>query len=114
MMGDRQRVKGSYVNVGTKPTGKKLKDLLPVVLQQINKTYQERPDLILALWPEIIGEKLAHMTQALSFREGVLTVKVKNSALYSLLVQHEKARLLKKLCERFPSSGIRNIIFRIG
>lgn len=114
MMSDSQMPHRARINSGTKPTGKKVKDLLPEMLSEISKTYQERPDLILTFWPEVIGEKLAPMTQALSFREGVLTVKVKNSALYSLLVQHEKARLLKKLCERFPSSGIRNIIFRIG
>ncbi len=99
---------------GTKPTGKKLKDLLPEMLSQIGKAYQERPDLILAAWPEVIGEKLASMTEALSFREGIFTVKVKNSTLHSLLVQHEKAKLLKRLREKFPSAGIQNIIFRIG
>ncbi len=98
----------------TKPTGKKLKDLLPQVLAEISKNYHERPDLILAVWPEIIGEKLAPMTHALSFSEGILTVKVKNSTLHSLLVQHERPKLLKKLRERFPSSEIRNINFRIG
>lgn len=98
----------------TKPTAKKLKDLLPQVLAEISKSYQERPDLLLAGWPDVIGEKLAPMTQALSFNEGILTVKVKNSTLHSLLVQHEKPKLLKRLRERFPSSGIRNIIFRIG
>lgn len=98
----------------TKLTGKKLKDLLPDFLSQIDKNFRERPDLILAAWPGVIGEKLAPMAQALSFNDGVLTVKVKNSALHSLLVQHEKAKLLKRLRERFPSSGIRNIIFRIG
>ncbi len=102
------------LNDGTKPTGKRLKDLLPELLSQISKTHQERPDLILAVWPEMIGEKLAPMTVAHSFRDGVLTVIVKNSALYSLLVQHEKSRLLKKMQERFPSSKIRNIIFRVG
>ena len=98
----------------TKLTGKKLKDLLPDFLSKLEGNFRERPDLILAGWPEMIGEKLSPMTQALSFKEGILTVKVKNSALHSLLVQHEKSKLLKRLRERFPSSGIRNIIFRIG
>ena len=98
----------------TKPTAKKLKDLLPQMLAEISKKHHERPDLVLAVWPEIIGEKLAPMTQALSLNEGILTVKVKNSTLHSLLVQHEKSKLLKRLRERFPSSSIRNIIFRIG
>ncbi|MFI5334333.1 MAG: DUF721 domain-containing protein [Chlamydiales bacterium] len=98
----------------TKPTGKKLKDLLPGFLAAISKNYKERPDLILAVWPEVIGEKLAPMTEALSFHEGILTVKVKNSSLHSLLVQHERSKLLKRLREKFPSSEIRNINFRIG
>jgi predicted nucleic acid-binding Zn ribbon protein len=102
------------INTSTELTGKKLKDLLPKVFSEISKSYRERPELILALWSEVIGEKLAPMTQAVSFSEGVLTVKVKNSTLHSLLVQHEKAKLLKKLREKVPSTEIRNIIFRIG
>lgn len=96
------------------PTGKKLRELLPKVLSEISKSYQERPDLVLAAWSEVIGEKMAPMTQAVSFCEGILKVLVKNSALYSLLVQHEKGRLLKELRKRFPNSPINNIIFRIG
>lgn len=99
---------------GIEPTGKQLKQLLPSLLKNIGEAYKDRPDLILAAWPKVIGEKLAQMTQAVSFSEGVLVVKVKNSTLYSLLAQHEKARLLNSLREQFPSVIIHNIIFRIG
>ncbi len=99
---------------GVQPTGKEIAKLLPEVLTKISANFQERPDLVLLAWPELIGEKLAPMTQPLSFTEGVLTVKVKNSSLYSLLVQHERKKLLKKLQERFPSIAIRNINFRLG
>lgn len=99
---------------GIKPTGKLLGDLLPKVFSDIGDTYNKRGDLILAAWPEIIGEKLAPMTAAVAFEGGVLTVKVKNSTLYSLLSTHEKGRLLKALKEKFPKSTIRNIVFRMG
>lgn len=99
---------------GTAPTSKSISALLPAVLHRIQGAHRERPDLLLAAWPEVIGEKHAKMTSALSFREGVLTIKVKNATLHSLLVQHEKARLLKILREKFPSINIQNIIFRIG
>ncbi len=99
---------------GTEPTGKMIGQVLSDVLEKMGKVYKERPDLVLAAWPEIIGEKLAPMTQALSFTGGVLTVKVKNSTLHSLLSQQEKARLLRRLKECFPSILIRNIVFRIG
>lgn len=95
-------------------TNKKLSDLLPKVLGEIGALHRDRPDLILASWPHIIGEKLASMTKAVCFENGVLTVKVSNSTLYSLLSQHERGRLLKCLREKFPSVGIKNIHFRIG
>lgn len=99
---------------GTQITTHKVTDLLPRVLTQIHNVYQDRPDLILACWPEVIGPKLASMTQAVSFQDGILTVKVKNSTLYSLLSQHDKPRILNALRQKFPSIGIKNIVFRIG
>lgn len=99
---------------GTQLTTHQFTDLLPAVLTQINKVYQDRPDLILASWPEIIGPQLAAMTQAISFSEGILTVKVKNSTLHSLLSRHDKPRILASLRRKFPQLYIHNILFRIG
>lgn len=97
-----------------RPTTKALAELLPEWMANASSRFQDRPDLILLAWPEIIGEKLAPMTKAVSFVEGVLTVKVKNSSLYSLLVQHEKGRLLGLLHRKFPSVKIQNIVFHLG
>lgn len=99
---------------GTALTTRQVANLLPAILTKIGSNYQERPDLILALWPEIIGSKLAPMTQAVSFIEGVLTVKVKNSTLHSLLSQHDKPRILNSLKQKFPKVLIKNVVFRIG
>ena len=99
---------------GTHVTTHKVGDLLPIVLSQINEIYQDRPDLLIASWPEIIGPKLAAMTQAVSFNEGILTVKVRNSTLHSLLSRHDKLRILSNLRQRFPKMYIQNIVFRIG
>ena len=95
-------------------TNKHLKDLLPKVLGSIGAMHRDRPDLVMAAWPLVIGEKHASMTKAVSFDKGVLFVKVSNSTLYSLLSQHERGRLLKSLREKFPSVEIKNIQFRIG
>ena len=97
----------------TEPTGRSLKQLLPKMLEEIATVQKMRPDLILTAWPEIIGPKFAPMTEAVSFVQGVLSVKVKNATLHSLLAQ-EKFRLVKRLQEKFPRIEIRNIIFRIG
>lgn len=89
-------------------------ELLPRVLSKVNSNYQMRPDLVLAAWPEIIGDKLAMMTAAVTFMDGILTVKVKNSTLYSLLSQNDKPRVLNLLRKKFPGTEIKNIVFRIG
>ncbi len=95
-------------------TNKQIKDLLPKILNRIGALHRDRPDLVLHAWPEIIGEKLAPMTKPVAFDKGILTVKVNNSTLYSLLSQHERVRLLNCLRQRFPAIEIKNIYFRIG
>jgi len=98
----------------TTPTSRNIKSLLPSVLRSIAKRHEQRPDLILAAWPSLIGERLAPMTKAVSFENGFLTIKVRNSSLLSLLAQHERSRLLKELRANFPNATIRNIRFIIG
>lgn len=99
---------------GTQVTTHKFSDLLPIVLEKIGEVYQDRPDLILAAWPEIIGHRLVSMAQAVSFEDGVLIVKVKNSTLHSLLSQNDKPRILNSLRSKFPKVPIKNVVFRIG
>lgn len=99
---------------GTRVTTHRVNDLLIHSLKEISESYAQRPDLVLAAWPEVIGPKLAAMTQAISFAEGVLTIKVKNSTLHSLLSQHDKPKILQNLRQKFPQVLIQNIVFRIG
>ncbi len=83
-------------------------------MRNLSLVHKGRPDLILAAWPQVIGPKLAGMTEALRFQEGVLTIAVKNSTLHSLLSRQEKKRLMQALKDRFPQAGIRDLQFRIG
>lgn len=99
---------------GTELTTRSIGDLIPLVLGSISDVYQDRPDLILAAWPGIVGPAFSTMTQAVSFHEGVLTVKVKNSTLFSLLNQNDKPRLLSSVRKKFPNVTIYNIIFKMG
>jgi hypothetical protein len=99
---------------GTGITTHRMSDLLTSVLANISETYEMRPDLILSAWPSIVGPKLAPMTQAVAFTDGVLYVKVKNSTLHSLLSQHDKPKILQTLRQKFPRVAIQNIVFRIG
>lgn len=110
--GKYQRTPKNYD--GSKVTTRHLHDVIPHVLNKITEVFDERPDLLLAAWPEIIGPKLAPMTQAVSFIDGVLTVKVKNSTLHSLLTQNDKGKLLQSIRNKFPKISIKTILFRIG
>lgn len=98
---------------GTRPTSRRFTEVLPAVLEKIGDSFKDRPDLILASWPEIIGKELASMTRADSFVNGVLVVKVKNAPLHSVL-HREKASLLARLRQKFPRVKINHLIFRIG
>lgn len=99
---------------GTHLTTRNVADLLNKALSKLSDSCQERPDLLLAAWPEIIGSQHAAMTQAVSFCEGVLTVKVKNSTLYSVLSRQDRYRILASLKQRFPKANIQNIVFRMA
>ncbi len=99
---------------GTEVTTRSLGDLIPTVLSKISEVNQDRPDLVIAAWPGIIGSNLSTMTNAVSFHEGFLVVKVKNSTLFSLLNQNDKPKLLSNLRKKFPNVTIHNIIFRMG
>ena len=95
-------------------TTRHISQVLPRVLNEIGKRYQDRPDLILAAWPEVIGQKLASQTRATSFSNGFLIVKVHNSTLLSLLTQSDKPRLIKNLRDKFPHVMIKSIVFQMG
>lgn len=99
---------------GDQPTGRQLKDLLPEIMTQISAKVDENPREILDAWPKIVGPKIGKMARAVSFESGVLKVKVDNSTLYSLLILHEKERLLRKMRTCFPKVILRDILFRIG
>lgn len=99
---------------GNQLTAHRIGDLLPQALEQITEHFSDRPDLILAAWPDIIGPKLASMTKAISFQGGVLSVVVRNSTLYSLLNQNDKPKILANLRKKFPKIVIKTVLFRIG
>lgn len=98
----------------TESSAIEIKDLLPEILRKMERLQQDSPQLIVAAWFEIVGEKWASMTKNVSFKDGILNVKVKNSLALSLLSQHEKQKFLKELKGKFPSVLIQDIRFSIG
>lgn len=96
---------------GTSRTEKTLVSLLPEILKSLRTLSETPTEEIFRCWFSLIGPKMAPFTEPVSYVDGVLTVKVKSSTLYSLLSRHEKPRLLKELGRQF---SVRNLIVRIG
>ena len=99
---------------GNEPTGKQISQLLPSVLSAISKKCDDNPQQILSAWRSIVGERIGEMSRAVSYDVGILKVHVGNSTLYSLLVEHEKERLVVAFKKRFPKVAFRDIFFKIG
>jgi predicted nucleic acid-binding Zn ribbon protein len=96
---------------GTFSPGVKIGELLPELLREIGKNREVPREALFQEWQSLIGEKMASMTHPTTFEDGILTVIVKSSTLYSLLRAHEKPRLLKKLQEKFQ---VKDLVFKIG
>ncbi|NGX50285.1 MAG: hypothetical protein K1060chlam2_00126 [Chlamydiae bacterium] len=99
---------------GIEPTGRKISELLPEVLVKLSKKCNDKPYQILSAWSDIVGERIGKMSRAVNYDAGILTVHVENSTLYSLLVEHEKTRLIAAFKKRFSKVRFRDIYFRIG
>ena len=104
----RRNYDGVGPSVPTKEIGTKR------YLDRISAIMGGQPEMVLASWPEVIGPSFAHMTKAVSFVDEILVVRVSNSTLYSMLVQHNYGRLLSAVREKNPSTNIRKIKFVRG
>ena len=111
---DYSQRRSKYYNDSPSYPTMRISQILPRLLEKISKDYQDRPDMILAAWPEVVGAQLAPMTKATAFSDGLLYVTVSNSTLYSLLNQHDKPRIIKNLRDKFPSTQIKTVLFRLG
>ena len=96
---------------GTHVPVKKLADLTSQFMLELASKKGDFQEDIFKEWFAILGDKIGPMTEIVSFCDGILTVKVKSSTLYSLLCQHERPRLLRLLQTKF---SIREIALRIG
>lgn len=100
---------------GSGSTSRQLKDLARRYLAHLERSLQQRPQEVAALWSEVVAPSYRSMTQAVKFEEGVLHVKVSNSALLSLLHElSERKRLVEALQKKVPDVEIKDISFRIG
>ena len=88
----------------------KVGDLLPSVLKRLGLERRFNEQLVLTLWPTVVGDELASRTKATRIDQGILFVQVDHGAWLQELHFIEK-ELIDKLCARAPGVTIKRIRF---
>ncbi len=99
---------------GSEPTARPIRGLLGRALESIGQRAANSPTQVMESWAEIVGPNYAPFSQAMTLKDGILTVKVRHSAALAQLEQYEKPRLLKALQARFPEHQIQTLLFRMN
>ncbi len=84
---------------------------LPKTLTSLGITRRTREAQALWLWPQVVGEHLAHETKALKLTGGTLLVTASSPALAHQL-RLERSMLIDRLNERIGAPAVREIRFR--
>ncbi len=111
-MGSRRHTPKNYD--GIKLTGKLACDMLPDVFKTIQKAFDAQPKNIFTVFLNSLDERMRPLVEPVFFAKGVLTVKVKNATLLSILSSQEKGRLVHNLRSSIPSIEIQDIVFQSG
>jgi len=93
---------------GRKPV--KLSEMLEGVLEQHGVRDQVRRNAVLHLWPELVGEHVARVTNAKGASEATLFVEVRTSA-WLMELNMMKGDLLQRVNESMPETPIERIVF---
>ena len=87
--------------------------LVPSVLEQHGVKDQIKRMAALKLWPEIVGEHVAAVTQARGVSERTLFVEVRTSA-WLMELNMMKAEFLSEVNEHLEEVPLERIIFVLG
>jgi predicted nucleic acid-binding Zn ribbon protein len=88
---------------------KTLGDILKATIKDlgIEKPIQQYEALV--IWPKVVGDKIASVTEPRHIANGKLFIKVKNAAWRNELIFH-RSDLIKKLNEQIGRAAVRDII----
>ncbi len=79
-----------------------IKDDVRALLKACAKPGHMDPELLKSAWQKIAGADLCHRTRLVGFREGVLTIAVRSSALYYELQGFRGQALQSALARALP------------
>ena len=89
-----------------------LGELLPRVLERIEKKAGGRLPVIAAKWQEIVGEEVARHTVPVQLQNGRLTIEVDDSVWMAELSRFHRGRMIDAVNGAFEKKSISTMSFR--
>ena len=111
-MSSRRQTPKNYDGIET--TGKLASGMVSNVLKGIQKALDAQPKNVFMVFSGLLDERMRPLVEPVFFAKGILTVKVKNATLLSILSSQEKTRLVHNLRRTIPSVEIQDIVFQSG
>lgn len=98
------------MNYTTKNEPKPLSKSLSILLKSLGIENKIKQNEIIVRWPEIVGEKLSKVTTADKVENGILFVRVTNSAWRNELI-YMKTEIINRISSRLNTDIINDIRF---
>ena len=98
------------MNSTTKRGPKPLSKSLSILLKSLGIENKIKQNEIIVRWPEIVGEKLSKVTTADKIENGILFVRVTNSAWRNELI-YMKSEIINRIYSSLNTDLIRDIRF---
>jgi hypothetical protein len=92
----------------------KIRDLLPGVLRGLKPRHRSLLKSVRAVWPEIVGGKVAARSRVASLSDGVLRIELESAALKQHLATFKNVEILEEIKKRFPRAAFSGIRYAIG
>lgn len=95
---------------GNQPTGRAIQTFLPQVLEKLEQRNPSLEKAVFGAFTASLGPKMSSLATPVKFEGGVLFVKVKTSAMLSVMRQYEEVRILSQMKKALPNGSIQRII----
>jgi len=92
------------------PEAKRLGDLIDEYTRQEGVSEKLRSYQVVGDWENIVGELIGKNTELMRIENGTLYVKAKTGPWRNELI-FMKPKILKKIKEKYPDSGVENLFF---
>ena len=98
----------------SKPSSKKIADLVPAVVKQINLDKKQSDLEILKVWNNLLDPNITAHAQPINLVRGTLFVKVDNSVWLNEIVRYRRREILSRLQTAFGPDLVQKISYRVG